>query len=265
MNRRGFALLATLWVLTALIAVAGLGTGIARLGTLTTRNRVLLARAAWAREACVELLLARYAQDPQTRTLSPVDVGRGTWCRARLEDPSATVNVNQAPPGVLVTLLGMVAGRDGESLARAMIRRRDQGPVLDLAEVTVGVADTVIRDRFARVLTTRGPGVVNVNAAPSDVLRALPGFGAEVVAGILARRAQRPLTSLDDLLQALSPSARAVLGRALPVLGPLITFAPSQLLAIVEAGVSGTAATTRVTLTLVPLPDRLAVVQRETE
>src|SRR5690242_19582959 len=57
MNRRGFALLAVLWVLTALTALVGTGLLVARFGADTTRNRVLLARAEWAREACGEILL----------------------------------------------------------------------------------------------------------------------------------------------------------------------------------------------------------------
>ena len=45
MNRRGFALLAVLWVVTALTALTGAGMLAARLGSETTRNRILLTRA----------------------------------------------------------------------------------------------------------------------------------------------------------------------------------------------------------------------------
>ena len=44
MSRDGFALLAVLWTLTAGVSVA-----VARTGSETTRNRILLARAGWAR------------------------------------------------------------------------------------------------------------------------------------------------------------------------------------------------------------------------
>ena len=40
MNRSGFALLAVLWVITALTAVAGVGLAVARVGYETTRNRL---------------------------------------------------------------------------------------------------------------------------------------------------------------------------------------------------------------------------------
>src|SRR5437667_7617694 len=96
MNRRGFALLAVLWVLTALTALTGVGTLVARLGSETTRNRMLLARAEWAREACGEILLARFSVDPTIRAVDPIDLGRGTWCRASLDDPAARLNLNTA-------------------------------------------------------------------------------------------------------------------------------------------------------------------------
>src|SRR2546429_6423608 len=108
MSRRGFALLAVLWVLTALVVLAGAGFAVARTGSLTTRNRVLLARAGWAREACVEILLARYAQDPAIRRLDPVDLGRGSWCAAALEDPAARLNLNLADRDALLTMLSAV-------------------------------------------------------------------------------------------------------------------------------------------------------------
>src|SRR6266566_3275244 len=106
MSSRGFALLAVLWTLTAVTAFAGVVLAVARLGSTTTRNRVLLARAAWAREGCVEILLARWASPPDPLSamrrggtivsLDSVDLGRGTWCSATLEDPSTKLNLNLA-------------------------------------------------------------------------------------------------------------------------------------------------------------------------
>src|SRR6266550_505367 len=122
MSRRGFALLAVLWVLTALVVLAGAGFAVARTGSLTTRNRVLLARAGWAREACVEILLARYAQDAAIRRLDPVDLGRGSWCAAALEDPAARLNPNLADRDALLTLLSTVCHRRSvDSLADALL------------------------------------------------------------------------------------------------------------------------------------------------
>src|SRR5437879_1939393 len=126
MSRRGFALLAVLWVLTALSVLAGAGFVVARTGSLTTRNRVMLARAGWAREACVEILLARYGQDAAIRWLHPVDLGRGTWCAATLEDPAAKLNLNLAGREALVIALSAVnLGRSVDSLVDALLDWRD--------------------------------------------------------------------------------------------------------------------------------------------
>ena len=122
MNRRGFALLAVLWVLTALTALTGVGLLVARVGSETTRNRMLLARAEWAREACGEILSARFAVDPTIRGLAPIDLGRGTWCRASLQDPAAGLNLNTADRAALVQLFRAVGVQ--QSLAESVIVRR---------------------------------------------------------------------------------------------------------------------------------------------
>src|SRR5574341_402389 len=131
MNRRGFALLATLWLVTALSVLGGVGLAIARTGSQATRNRILLARAGWAREACVEIMLARYARDPAVRSVPTVDLGRGTWCRARVEDPGAKLNVNAADSAALDRLLGRREGGDGRSQLEEVLVRRRRGPLSD--------------------------------------------------------------------------------------------------------------------------------------
>src|SRR5690348_1987897 len=123
MTQRGFALLAVLWTLTAITAVAGATLAAVRLGGTTTRNRVLLARAAWARESCIEILQARYAQYASVRRLDTVDLGRGTWCAASFEDPSSKLNINLADRAALVTVMQAVVRRqsDVDSLVAALL------------------------------------------------------------------------------------------------------------------------------------------------
>ena len=139
MSRRGFALLAVLWVITALTALTGAGLLVARIGSTTTRNRVLLARAEWAREACGEILLARFAADASVRALEPVDLGRGTWCRASIDDPSGKVNLNTADRDVLARLFAQVAVEVAVGVAVAVATL---GVAVDVgvAVATLGVA-----------------------------------------------------------------------------------------------------------------------------
>ena len=260
MSRRGFALLAVLWVLTALTALTGAGVLVARLGSETTRNRVLLTRAEWAREACGEILQARFATTPTVRELGPIDLGRGTWCRASLDDPAARLNLNIADRDQLVLLFDAV--RVPRTLVDSVIAQRRQGTIYDLRQVR-GIDSMAAR--LTPFVTTRGTGAINVAAAPREVLRLLPGMTEESVVILLNRRSSRPLQSTDELAGALSRSSRAALLNSYAEFVRATVFAPPQLIALLEGGVRGTPIIARATLTVVPVPGRLAVIRRETE
>ena len=293
MSRRGFALLAVLWTLTAVTVLTSAAISVARLGTATTRNRVLLARAGWARAACVEILLARWASPPDplsasrrggTTRLDSVDLGRGTWCSATLEDPSTKLNLNLADRPALVTVLQAVMHRSAavDSLADALLDWRDpdsvprllgdessgnrNGPFADPRELRYvrGFTDSRVA-LFAPFITTRGTGVINVNAAPQAVLAALPGVTEETVRILIMHRSTSPLRDADAVAGLLSPSARASLLASYPEFVRATVFAPPQLVGVVTGGVRGTPITARVTLTTVPVAGRLAVIRRETE
>ncbi len=263
-GRRGFALLAVLWLLVVVTAFAGAAIAVARTGAMTTRNRILFARAAWAREACTEILEARYAANPKVRQLDTADLGRGRWCAATVEDPGAKLNVNTASRDELVRLFSVVRSPLSVGmLVDSVIAWRPFSEVREITDVT-GL-DSALVARLAPSLTTRGSGAVDVNAAPAEVLRTLPGLGEEAVWVITTVRATRPLTNADELAARLSPSARARLYDAYQNFLRAATFAPAQLVIHVAGGVRGTRLVARATLTCVPLPERLAVVRREVE
>jgi len=284
MSRRGFALLAVLWTLTAVTVLTGAAISVARLGNATTRNRVLLARAGWAREACSEILQARYAQDPSIRHLDSVDLGRGTWCSATLEDPSTKLNLNIADRPALVIVLQAVVHRSVavDSLADALLDWRDpdavprplgdessgnrNGPFADIWELRYvrGFTGSLVA-RLTPFITTRGTGVINVNAAPQAVLTTLPGVTDETVRIVMIHRSTGPLADADVLSGLLSPSARATVLASYPEFVRATVFAPPQLVGLVTGGVRGTPITASVTLTTVPVGGRLAVIRRETE
>ena len=261
MNRRGFALLAVLWVVTALTALTGAGLLVARLGSDTTRNRVLLARTEWAREACGEILQARFAANPTVRAVETIDLGRGTWCRAALEDPAAQLNLNTADRDALQRLFQAVGV--SPLLADSVVVRRQKGPIYDLREVPG--FDSVSIIRLAPFTGTRGTGAIYVNAASPEVLRLLPGMTEEAVVLLTSRRSTRPLQNADELAGALSRSSRSLLLGSYAEFVRAAVFAPPQLIATLEGGVQGSALVARATLTVVPVPGRLAVIRRETE
>jgi type II secretory pathway component PulK len=261
MNTKGFALLAVLWVITALTALTGAGLLAARLGSETTRNRILLARAEWAREACGEILLARFASDPATRAIETIDLGRGTWCTAVLQDPAAGLNLNTADREALAQLFQAVGVP--AALADSVINRRNRGILYDVRQVS-GMDSTNLA-RLAPFVTVRGSGVVNVNAAPREVLSTLPGMTEEGVFILTSRRTLRPVRSADELAGLLSRSSRTVLLASYAEFVRAAVFDPPQLIATVTGGVRGTPIVARATLTTVPVPGRLAVIRRETE
>jgi len=284
MTQRGFALLAVLWTITAVSVLAGAVMTVARLGSTTTRNRVLLARAGWAREACVEILQSRYAQDVSVRRLDSVDLGRGTWCAASLEDPAIKVNLNLADRPALVTVLQAVVRKSAlvDSLVDALLDWRDpdreprrfgdepaaarNGPLADVWELAYvrGFTDSLVA-RLVPFLTTRGTGAINVNAAPPEVLATLPGMTGEAIRMVIMDRRATPLPNADVLAGLLSPSARRTLFASYSEFVRSAVFASPQLVGIVTGGVRGTPLVARVTLTIVPVAGRLAVIRRETE
>ena len=284
MTSRGFALLATLWTLTAITVLAGVAVTAAQLGATATRNRILLARAGWAREACVQIFLARYGATGNLRDLDRVDLGRGTWCNASLEDPSAKLNLNLASGPALGTVIKAVEppGAPIDSLVDAILDWRDtdrvvrpfgdepsgarNGAFADVAELRYvrGFGDAVVT-RLSTFLTTRGTGAINVNAAPPEVLATVPGLGSEAVQLLLLRRATASITNADGLAGLLSSVSRATLLASYSEFVQASAFKPPQLIAYVRGGVRGTPIAVRVTLTLVPAQSRLAVIRRETE
>jgi len=285
MSRRGFVLLTVLWVVAALAAVAGLTLVVARTGAETTSNRGALTRGGWAREACVEILLAKYARDPAIRTLDTIDLGRGTWCRAEVSDPAARLDLNEASPEALRRLIrndsltdALLDWRDADHLERplgveaawyraANRRAPRNGPLAAIEELRlVRGFDGARVAAVADLLTVDGIGMVNLNAAPREVLETLPGLGPEGVSVVLARRAAgETLQGSDHLASLLSPPARVALLRDYQEFTRRAVYAPSRFVATVEGGVKGMAPFSRATITMIPAAGRLAVIRRRTE
>ncbi|HWH04757.1 MAG TPA: hypothetical protein VN674_13775 [Gemmatimonadales bacterium] len=254
--RRGFALLAVLWVITALAAIVGLGVGATRLGQYGADNRIQLERGRWAAEACLSIVEARWVAHRLADTAT-IDLGRTTACKWRLNDPTARLNVNTAPVGVLAAAVRAagIAPADVDSLVA-------HRPYQDTAQVRAVLgADTALLP----LLTVDGPGAVNLNRAAPVVLSALPGIGAEAVERVMEyTRLGRPLTSLDEVVS-VTPGGREELLVHYAELSSLITFAAPQLVItatgwVGEDGPTGLHATAEELV--VPLPERLAVIRR---
>jgi general secretion pathway protein K len=285
MKRRGFALLTVLWMIAVVGSVVAGSLQLASEGAATSLNRVTLARAGWAREACLEILLSRFAGDVTTRVVDSVDLGRGTWCRAQLEDTGARLDLNHAAPDALRLLLGndslvdaLLDWRDPDDLPRPHGAEAEwygahrkplprNGPFVAVAELArVRGFDGVEIRRWESLLTTDGSGRVNLNSAPPEVLQTLPGFGPEAVSvATRLRLAGEAIAGTDRFLALLSPEARSVLMGSYQEFSRQVAYEPSRFEASVVGGVSGRKPLSRTSITLVAVGSRLAVIRRRSE
>lgn len=284
-DRHGFALLLTLWLLVVLGTLGAAILAGARLGGEVTRNRILLTRAGWAREACVEIALARYAGKPEGERSLRFDLGRGSWCRAELTEPESRLNLNAADPIALKVLLrsdalvdAVLDWRDVDTLPRPQGAEADwyraahrrgprNGPFADVRELRyVRGFDSALVRSLEGFLTTRGSGRLDLNTAPAQLLATLPGITQGAAVRIASRRlGGRRLTGPDHLLSLLGPQDQSVLGTEYPAFLEGATFQPTSLLLEVTGGIEGSPIEARAALTVVPTAERLAVIRRETE
>ncbi len=262
MNRRGVALLAVLWVLVALMGVAGVTLAALRSGERASLNRLALTRGRWAAESCLAIVRARYAKPGaiarplEQLAIDSMDLGAPIWCRGWIELPDTKVNLNRATPAMLVALV-----RDTLLVQRILAGR----PWPDARAMgTALVGDTTRLEWLEAVFTVRGSGRIDPDRAPLEVLAVLPGMdraGALAVLG--ARRAGRQFQDADQLIGVLPPAARVSVMADYPSFVAATEWAPSEVVLHLEGHGGATAPVARVVVTVIPLADRLAIVRRE--
>ncbi len=283
-GRQGFALLAVLWLIVALAVVAGAGIAAGRVGSDTSRNRVILRRADWARDACTAILTARYSSAKPSEGIDSIDLGRDVWCNARVEDPSARLNLNRATSAQLHVLLGndslvdaLLDWRDPDNTPRTKGAERDfyldqrrplprNAPLASVAELRqVRGFEQAPDDWLSARFTHRGSGRINVNAAPAAVLATVPGLqpGDAMLIESWRVSPSGTIRSLDELMARLGPARVEELGPSMADVRSYLAFEPGELVICVEGRVGASPLRSRATLTAVPLPTRLAVVSQE--
>ena len=203
MNRAGFALPAALWLtatmaLTMAVLAADVGVEIA-----ASHNRSGLLRAAWARDACVQLALASLDDLlPDAEPLDSVDMGPPVWCRASIRVAEGRVNLNTADSTLLAAAIG------ADSLAEIVLRRRAVHPLEDSRELRlVGAMSEDAVARAVAYTTTFGSGRLSLNSAPSEVLERLPGMTQPAVAALEAARARGIQFDTPDAFLAVLPAS----------------------------------------------------------
>lgn len=293
--RRGFALLAVLWVIAGLSALA-LGIALAgRQAVAAARNRQDLAHAEWRAKECAE----------QARAVIADTLARGGWavldrvvhaatstrsdCAVTMRAAGARLDVNSATPEVIGTLLGQldVPAPRRDSMVDALLDWRDvddvvrplgaesawyaargrplprNGPLADIRELHFvrGFESFAALDTLLDVDDARVP----LGQAPAAVLAALPGIGGEAAARIMQLRARGdPIADVSALAAQLSPGARdELLARYADLAGKVVSEPDAWILTV--SATRGTPAVTAVLeLRLVRSGTRAAIVRHRT-
>lgn len=283
MNRRGIALLATLWLVAALSVIAAGALTLARIERNTAVDRVALVRGRFAADSCLAMLQGRLATDAPIADVDSTDLGSGIWCRASIEDLGARLSVEPGNAELLVTLVGdssrmaaLLDWVDSDDTPRADgaeaewyrfygLRTPRNAPLADPEELRfVRGFDSAAVARIVPYLTKWNSTRVNVNVAPRELLAALPGVEPGAAELILERRGRgAPLRDLDGMLALLPISLRAPALARYAELQSRVLFAPERVVVHLEGGVPEVSFPIRETVLGQVAPGRLAVLARE--
>jgi type II secretory pathway component PulK len=266
MNRHGFALVTTLWVVAALGVLVTVGLAAADVDRQASENRMLLRRAEWAGRACLAMVRGRYRPGATRLETEMVDLGRGAWCRAYQLDPTARLNLNLADSVGLARVLG------DNTLAAAVLDWRDpdaeerdggaelewyrgqgrptprNGPFAAVSELLlVRGFEEASQASLETLFTVRGDGRIDPNTAPLPVLRGispLPEAGVDRLV-----RLRQGGTHFEDV-EEVGVASGTVMGAArFRELSNRLVFSPSEHAVRVIGGASNGGRTIRATLT----------------
>ncbi len=266
MNARGMALLIVLWALLLLGALALAFSFSMRTEALASRNGFESERAYFQARTGINRAVALLSSLPPDNVLKGRIEGEedDASYEVRLESESGRIDINFVQESVLKEVLrsGGLPTEEAESVGDAILDWRDEddrprdrgaeapdyaalpepvkprngrlGSVEELRYVK-GVRPEVFRDFLAKVFTVYGrSGQVNVNAAPVEVLRVLPGFTPELAAQVVSRREESPFRSPAELVSILGGGAAP--GGALTLLS---VFPGSNVYTITATGKAG--------------------------
>lgn len=264
-SRRGFALLAILWVLVGLALLGAGDARVARSGLAVARNRANETVARWQAIGCAEAVHAMVnatlgdtsvdavaswdTLDVVLRSV-PTQLG-GIGCKITAEASGDRLDVNTADADELRTVLtdagviperadsitdAILDWRDGDAIPRALGAEgrwyRAHGrsepsnrPFADVRELAY--VRGLEQDDSVRSLLGVDPGRVVLDRAPLALIAALPGLSAEAVGRIAdVRMRHEHVTDLAALGTSLSEDARRQLATSYARLTTRITSEP---------------------------------------
>jgi general secretion pathway protein K len=299
-NRRGYALLAVLWVVATATVLGAALSLTANQSVDAAQNRVDLLRAQWRAEGCAERARAAVQTSLDAEALMTKE--SDTWreldrvaarspllggCDVSFEPSGTRLDVNSDSTNLIRRLLeglGVESGR-ADSLIDALDDWRDadevprrsgaerewytshhraapaNAPLADIAELR-RVRGFEAMGALDTLLGTE-PDRILLARAPPLVLGALPGFGTEAVARILELRAAGgTIRDLAELPGLLSPPARSALLSHYAELVGLTTTSPDAWTLTSRTSAGARATTAVVRLRIVKAGGRVAIVRR---
>jgi general secretion pathway protein K len=293
-RRKGFALLAALWVTVALSAMALAGLLVARDVVTGAQNRVTLMRGRWRAEDCLER--ARVVIDETIaerivggwegldRIVAASPIVKEAACEVTLVAAGNAVDLNVANGEQVVALLraigiaepradsmadALLDWRDADDIPRPLGAERDwyrahdrfvprNGPFADVRELRRVRGFEGLPDSILSAVFTVEPGRIMWTRAPLAVLASLPGVGEEALTRIVELRTRGiAVLDLNALANDLSPSARQALIDRYGDLSRLTTDRPDAWILTARGGYA-------VEVRLAPAGSRAAIVRRRT-
>lgn len=276
MNRAGFALPVSLWLVVAVVAATVEGALLSRSIRAGVLASVELTGARAAADAGIEHVRSRLdgasrGDDPfrllGTLPVDTIPLGEARY-RIAVEQPGARLHLNAAGEGRVRRLLQAVGIDAGEAdrIAQALADWQDaddlhrprgaershyieagaaflprNGPLQTVEELALvrGITPEHM-ERLRPLVTVDGSGLINVNEAPAPVLASLPGFTPPVISAVLgARGAGRHLSSLQQIMDLVPSAARGELVRETEALLRVLVFETHEIVAEAEGWIEG--------------------------
>jgi len=279
LGRRGFALLATLWVLAVLAGLAVTVMAVARSERRATANAATEARARWALSAALAVLVddlsggsaelsAASLNRPGDSTVQALIVQLNHLeARVAVSDARSRVNLNLADSLQLQRLFEVAGLPADQALTRtaAVLDWRDadgvrrprgaeaaeyaalrppgaprNGPFESAADLEEVLGlSEGLVAQLRPWVGTGGDGRINVNTAPAPVLATLPGVSLDGAHRLVARRREGAFRNVFELVGALPPEDANRIRRDLDHFRGRIAFSPRELELTITAAAGG--------------------------
>ncbi|MBW3570966.1 MAG: general secretion pathway protein GspK [Gemmatimonadetes bacterium] len=282
-DRRGFVLVAVLWVIVLGSALALEVHAGVRADQRAAANARASARAKWAARGGLaraeDALRAKLAAQSATGAAPAADTLLAPALAARLEEVAVTARVTDARARVQLNLAGEGALREvfaaagiaperAREMAAAIVRWRlahapafvpaaaDSAQTLRLPPRGAFASVQALREvpgigfaeyaRAAPYLTVASDGRINLNSAPVPVLRTLPGIGPDAAEAVARRRATAPFLSPYEVSAALPRHERSRLAGEMAAFLAAVAFSPAQAELVAEAAPEGSPVRARI-------------------